>query len=67
MLSEIGTVNNIPEFIEGVKNRYLPFCAHKLNFYLVVLFLYCERTGRHHFVPMDLSYFPRIFIFVFLT
>lgn len=23
MLNEIGTVDNIPEFIEGVKNRYL--------------------------------------------
>lgn len=23
MLNEIGTVENIPEFIEGVKNRYV--------------------------------------------
>jgi hypothetical protein len=28
MLSEIGSVDNIPEFIEGVKNRWmLPFTS----------------------------------------
>jgi len=31
MLNEIGTVQNIPEFIEGVKNR-LVMLLHQNNF-----------------------------------
>lgn len=33
MLSEIGSVENIPEFIEGVKNRYFASNWLLLNFF----------------------------------
>lgn len=41
MLSEIGSVENIPEFIEGVKNRY--FASN----WLLLNFFFGGQTGLH--------------------
>lgn len=38
MLNEIGKVENIPEFIEGVKNRYDSFGLFKLDVSLQIYY-----------------------------